>query len=80
FDQGHIVGAVSVPLNEVKAWARDAAPRRKPIVAYCRGPYCVYAIDAVSELTKHGLRAMRLEDGPVEWRAAGYPIERGGAA
>ncbi|HEY5952495.1 MAG TPA: metalloregulator ArsR/SmtB family transcription factor [Kofleriaceae bacterium] len=74
FEQGHIAGAVSVPLESLKAWARDA-PKRKPIVAYCRGPYCVYAIQAVAELEKRGLRAMRFEDGVAEWSAAGYPIE-----
>lgn len=77
FEQGHIAGAVSVPLPALTAWARDDAPKRKQIVAYCRGPYCVYAIEAVAELQKRGLRAMRSEDGVAEWRAAGYPIETG---
>ena len=80
FEQGHIAGAVSVPLGAIAAWARDKAPKRKQIVAYCRGPYCVYAIEAVAELQKRGLRATRSEDGVAEWRAAGYPIETGGAA
>jgi rhodanese-related sulfurtransferase len=80
FEQGHIAGAVSVPLDSLEAWARDDAPRRKQIVAYCRGPYCVYAIQAVSELKKRGLRATRTTDGVAEWRAAGYPIESGGAS
>jgi len=80
FVQGHIAGAVSVPLAELEAWARDNAPRRKPIVAYCRGPYCVYAIEAVTELKKRGLRATRAADGVAEWAAAGYAIENGGAA
>jgi len=77
FAQGHIAGAVSVPLDELKTWARDHAPKRKQIVAYCRGPYCVYAIEAVGALTKRGLRAARLQDGVAEWRAAGLPIEAG---
>jgi rhodanese-related sulfurtransferase len=76
FEQGHIAGAVSVPLDEVKTWAREA-PRRKQIVAYCRGPYCVYAIQAAAELQKRGLRAMRAVDGVAEWRAAGLPIATG---
>lgn len=80
FEQGHIAGAVSVPLESLKAWARDDAPKRKQIVAYCRGPYCVYAIEAVAELKKRGLRATRTEDGVAEWRAAGYPTETGGAS
>lgn len=80
FEQGHIAGAVSVPLDSLKTWARDDAPKRKPIVAYCRGPYCVFAVQAVAELTKRGLRANRAADGVAEWRAAGYPVETGGAS
>jgi rhodanese-related sulfurtransferase len=80
FEHGHIAGAVSVPLEVLKTWARDQAPKRKQIVAYCRGPYCVYAIQAVTELKKRGLRAARTEDGVAEWRAAGYLIETGGAS
>lgn len=79
FEHGHIAGAVSVPLESIKPWARDHAPRRKPIIAYCRGPYCVYAVQAVAELRKRGLRAVRTPDGVAEWRAAGYPVETGGA-
>jgi rhodanese-related sulfurtransferase/DNA-binding MarR family transcriptional regulator len=80
FEHGHIAGAVSVPLDSLKNWARSEAPKRKPIVAYCRGPYCVYAIQAVTELKKRGLRASRSDDGVAEWHAAGYPIETGGAS
>jgi rhodanese-related sulfurtransferase len=80
FEQGHIAGAVSVPLDTLAAWARKDAPKRKQIVAYCRGPYCAYAIEAVRELTKRGLRAMRAEDGVAEWRAAGHTVERGDRA
>jgi len=80
FVQGHIPGAVSVPIDEIKRWAREDAPRRKQIVAYCRGPYCVYAIQAVTELRKRGLRASRAVDGVPEWAAAGHPVEHGGAA
>lgn len=78
FAHGHIAGAISVPLDDLKRWARDA-PKRKQIVAYCRGPYCVYAIEAVAELQKRGLKAVRAEDGVAEWRAAGLPIETGRA-
>ena len=77
FEQGHIAGAVSVPLDSIKTWARDEAPKRKQIVAYCRGPYCVYAVQAVAELKRRGLRATRTEDGVAEWRAAGYQVESG---
>jgi rhodanese-related sulfurtransferase len=80
FEHGHIAGAVSVPLETLKSWAKVEAPKRKQIVAYCRGPYCVYAIQAVTELKKRGLRAARTEDGVAEWSAAGYPIETGGAS
>jgi rhodanese-related sulfurtransferase/predicted transcriptional regulator len=77
FDQGHIAGAASVPLDGLKSWARDEAPKRKQIVAYCRGPYCVYALQAATELKRRGLRVARFDDGVAEWRAAGYPIETG---
>src|ERR1041384_700849 len=80
FEQGHIAGAVSVPITEIKSWARDHAPKRKQIVAYCRGPYCVHARQAVAELRKQGRRAMRLGDGVAEWRIAGYQVTTGGAA
>jgi rhodanese-related sulfurtransferase/DNA-binding MarR family transcriptional regulator len=79
FEQGHIAGAVSVPITEIRSWARAHAPRRKQIVAYCRGPYCVYARQAVAELRKHGRRATRLDDGVAEWRTAGYQVTTGGA-
>ena len=79
FEQGHIAGAVSVPIEVLRAWARDEAPKRKQIVAYCRGPYCVYAHQAAAELAKRGLRATRAEDGVAEWRAAGLPVATGRA-
>jgi rhodanese-related sulfurtransferase/DNA-binding transcriptional ArsR family regulator len=79
YEHGHIAGAVSVPITEIRSWARARAPRRKQIVAYCRGPYCVYATQAVAELRKHGRRAMRLTDGVAEWRTAGYEVATGGA-
>jgi rhodanese-related sulfurtransferase len=73
YRQAHIDGAISVPLDEVPAWARTA-PKRKQVVAYCRGPYCVYALQAVAALRKRGVDAVRAEDGVSEWRAAGLPI------
>jgi rhodanese-related sulfurtransferase len=79
FEQGHIAGAVSVPIHKIKSWARAEAPKRKQIVAYCRGPYCVYATQAVTELRRQGRRAIRSSDGVAEWRAAGYPVAAGGA-
>jgi len=75
YHQAHIAGAVSVPLAELPAWARTA-PKRRQVVAYCRGPYCVYALQAVAALRKRGISARRAEDGVSEWRAAELPIER----
>jgi rhodanese-related sulfurtransferase/DNA-binding transcriptional ArsR family regulator len=69
---GHIAGARSAPLDELAGLA-DGLPRRRAIVAYCRGPYCVYADDAVRLLRARGLRARRLDVGYPEWRRAGLP-------
>jgi rhodanese-related sulfurtransferase/DNA-binding HxlR family transcriptional regulator len=69
---GHIAGARSAPLPALDALA-SKLPRRREIVAYCRGPYCVYADDAVRELRRRGVPARRLEDGYPEWAEAGLP-------
>jgi rhodanese-related sulfurtransferase/DNA-binding HxlR family transcriptional regulator len=74
YDSGHIPGALSAPLDRLEAVAASL-PKRKEVVAYCRGPYCVYADDAVRILRKRGLKARRLEVGFPEWRRAGLPIE-----
>ncbi len=72
---GHIPGAVSLPLADLDR--RIAAlPHGKEIVAYCRGPYCLLAFDAVAALRARGRKARRLEEGFPEWRAAGLPIEK----
>ena len=71
---GHIAGARSAPLSELDELA-GALPRRREIVAYCRGPYCVYADDAVRLLRGRGLKARRLDVGFPEWRRAGLPLE-----
>jgi rhodanese-related sulfurtransferase len=71
---GHIAGARSAPLPALPKLVSDL-PRRRQIVAYCRGPYCVYADDAVRLLRKHGLNARRLDVGFPEWRRAGLPVE-----
>ncbi len=78
FAQAHLPGAVCVPLDRVKDFARQA-PRKKQVVAYCRGPYCVFALKAVAELHKRGLNVARFEDGVQEWSAAGLPLESGAA-
>lgn len=71
---GHIVGARSAPLPTLATQAQTL-PRRREIVAYCRGPYCVYADDAVRLLRARGLKARRLDVGYPEWRRAGLPVE-----
>lgn len=73
---GHIPGAVSVPIDELQRRLRQL-PRSRPYVAYCRGPYCVYADQAVEQLRAAGRRARRLATGFPEWKAAGMPIETG---
>jgi rhodanese-related sulfurtransferase len=70
---GHIAGARSAPLDELEELVRKL-PRSREVVAYCRGPYCVYAHDAVRLLRAHGLRAKRLDVGFPEWQRAGLPI------
>jgi len=70
---GHIAGARSVPLTELRRQLR-ALPKDAHVVAYCRGPYCVYADDAVRQLNRKGFRAQRLIDGYPEWKRAGLPV------
>jgi len=74
FRAGHIAGARSAPLP-VLASLVSTLPRRREIVAYCRGPYCVYADDAVRLLRQRGLKARRLDVGFPEWRRADRPVE-----
>ena len=76
---GHIAGARSVPITELRRSLR-ALPKDVEVVAYCRGPYCVYADDAVRELNRRGFRAQRLEDGFPEWKQAGLPVAIGEGA
>jgi rhodanese-related sulfurtransferase len=73
---GHIPGAISVPLADLPKRLRDLRKRRD-IVAYCRGPYCVMSLDAVDLLRRKGFRAQRLEHGVVEWRAQGGRVDTG---
>jgi rhodanese-related sulfurtransferase len=75
FRAGHIAGARSAPLPLLEELA-SGLPKRRDIVAYCRGPYCVYADDAVRLLRGRGLKARRLDVGYPEWERAGLPIER----
>ena len=73
---GHISGAVCLPLDDLRRRLREL-PKSKLVVAYCRGPYCVLAPQALALLRARGFRARRLEDGLPEWRAAGLPIASG---
>jgi rhodanese-related sulfurtransferase/DNA-binding HxlR family transcriptional regulator len=75
---GHIAGARSAPLGDLAAVA-PKLPRRREVVAYCRGPYCVYADDAVRLLRERGLKARRLDVGYPEWHRAGRPVESAAA-
>ncbi|MBM3833061.1 MAG: metalloregulator ArsR/SmtB family transcription factor [Verrucomicrobia bacterium] len=73
YDAGHIPEAVSIPLGELKKRLKEL-PRRKEIVAYCRGPYCVQSDAAVALLASHGFKARRMTVGLPEWRAGGFPV------
>jgi rhodanese-related sulfurtransferase len=70
FEAGHLPNAISIPLPELRKRLRDL-PRDREVVAYCRGPYCVMALDAVELLRKRGFHAHRLEQGVMEWQARG---------
>lgn len=73
---GHIRGARSVPVGELRRQLRFLT-KGTEVVAYCRGPYCVYADDAVRELSRKGFSARRLEDGYPDWKRAGLPVATG---
>lgn len=72
---GHLPGAINVPVGKLEGFLTKL-PKRKEVVAYCRGPYCLMSFDAVEVLRKRGWKARRLQDGFPEWRAAGLPVER----
>jgi rhodanese-related sulfurtransferase/DNA-binding transcriptional ArsR family regulator len=75
FAAGHVPGAINIPVHELEKRLKDL-PKRKEVIAYCRGPYCLMSFEAVEKLRKRGWRARRLENGLPEWRAAGLPVER----
>ena len=74
YEAGHIAGAVSLPLAELERRLGEV-PLGRAVVAYCRGPYCVMALDAVEVLRRNGFEAQRMEEGVPEWRARGLPVE-----
>jgi rhodanese-related sulfurtransferase len=75
YDAGHLPGAVSIPHGELKRRLAEI-PKNRRVVAYCRGPYCVFAGQAVRLLRSRGFKAARIEDGVADWRARGLPLER----
>jgi rhodanese-related sulfurtransferase/DNA-binding transcriptional ArsR family regulator len=74
YEAGHIAGALSIPLSRLEKRLSEV-PREREVVAYCRGPYCVMAAEAVRLLRRRGYSAFRLEEGYPEWRDQGLPVE-----
>jgi len=74
FAKGHVPGAVNIPIEQLERRMREL-PKRREIVAYCRGPFCLMSFEAVQLLRRKGLRARRLANGMPEWRVAGLPVE-----
>jgi rhodanese-related sulfurtransferase len=72
----HIPGALSIPVAQLKRRLAEIS-KNKEVVAYCRGPYCVYSVEAVGILRKHGYRARRAGEGLPDWRASGLPVAAG---
>lgn len=75
YQAGHIPGARSIPLRELESRLEEI-PAHQEVVAYCRGPYCLFAVEAVERLRAHGFKATRLEEGITDWRALGMAVER----
>ena len=73
---GHIAGAVSIPIDELEQRLQELPPGRE-IVAYCRGPYCLFSRQAVERLRGHGFRAYQMEEGVSEWEERGFPVVAG---
>ncbi|MAG95455.1 MAG: ArsR family transcriptional regulator [Rhodospirillaceae bacterium] len=76
FAAGHLPDAINIPLRELESRLAEL-PRRRQVVAYCRGPYCVLAFEAVATLRRQGFDARRLEQGLPEWRREGLPVASG---
>ena len=77
YRSGHVSGAISIPIDELDQRLSEI-PRDRQIVAYCRGPYCLYSRQAVERLREEGLEALRMEEGIPEWAAEGLPVTVGG--
>lgn len=76
FDAGHVAGAINVPLQALETYLQRLDPEQE-IVAYCRGPHCILAFEAVAQLRDKGFKAKRLEDGFPEWQLGGWPVDVG---
>jgi rhodanese-related sulfurtransferase/DNA-binding transcriptional ArsR family regulator len=74
YAQGHLVGALNVPLDQLENRLGEL-PQDREVVAYCRGPWCVLSFEAVARLRQAGFQARRLQDGLPEWRRAGLPVD-----
>jgi rhodanese-related sulfurtransferase len=74
FKQGHIANAISIPINELSKRLKDI-PKQTEVVAYCRGPFCLYADEAIRILSKAGYKVARLEEGFPDWKLQGLPVE-----
>lgn len=72
---GHLPGAINIPIDQLESRLGKLG-RKREVVAYCRGPYCLMSFEAVEKLRKRGIKARRLENGYPEWSAAGLPVER----
>ena len=75
FAAGHVPGAVNIPVHELEKRLREL-PKRKEVIAYCRGPFCLMSFEAVQLLRRKGIKARRLQDGMPEWRTAGPPRQQ----
>ena len=76
YEAGHIPGAISIPIAEMKRRIAEV-PKAREVIAYCRGPYCVYSLEAVTLLRQRGFRARRADEGLPDWRARGLPTALG---